>query len=252
MSINQKKKPKAWLSNLYHIGTLLTLFFIMAQVFLARNSMKQSSEWEKAKTTIENIERFRENLTHTILYDKIEELDFSNRLWPDFTTSAGLHTSDTLRHIYYNLFDDEYLLRKDFDYTLSVMDAFAYPIIMGYANELVSYQSVGEEYYTYGNYMMPLAFSSGRQKGQNAKLLYRLWRVRSEQEIFKEVDKKIVGVVISIEDVIDYLRNNMKYLLCFEGTEVTPTSLKQYEKKLEKELKKIQKEIEDYRKSSLK
>jgi len=41
-------------------------------------------------------------------------------------------------------------------------------------------------------------------------------------------------------------------LLYFEGTEITPASLKQYEKTIEKELKKIQKEIVDFRKSSLK
>jgi hypothetical protein len=42
------------------------------------------------------------------------------------------------------------------------------------------------------------------------------------------------------------------FMLCFEGTEITPATLKQYEKKLEKELKKIEKEIEIFRKDRLK
>ena len=39
----------------------------MAQVIIARRSMVESSEWEKAKVTIENIERFQENLKETAL-----------------------------------------------------------------------------------------------------------------------------------------------------------------------------------------
>ena len=63
--MNSEKKlvnPKftAYLQNLYYAGTLISLFFIMAQVFYAKRTMKESSEWEKAKLTIDNVERFKE------------------------------------------------------------------------------------------------------------------------------------------------------------------------------------------------
>ena len=252
MTIKQKNGLKTWLLNLYYISTSLTLFFIMAQVFLAKRSMIQSGEWEKAKLTIDNIERFREHLKESTLYDKTEDLLFADRLWADFTTHEGWNLSDPLRIRYFSLFENQNIANKEADKILSTLDAFAYPIIMGYANEFVSYQIVIEEYNPYANYIMPLAFSSGKQKGQSAKLLYRLWRVRAEQSIFKMVDSKISTFKVTTEDLVNYFTENIKYLLCFEGTEVTPASIKQYEKKIEKELEKIQKEIEDFRKSSLK
>jgi hypothetical protein len=103
MKRKQKNGLTTWLLNLYYISTSLTLFFIMGQVFLARNSMKQSNEWEKAKVTIENIERFKENLTKTTLYSQPEALlVFTDRLLPDFSTSKGWEASDTLRKIIIN------------------------------------------------------------------------------------------------------------------------------------------------------
>jgi len=66
MSNKQKKGRKGWLSNLYRICTLLTLLFIMAQAYFARRSMIQSSEWEKAKVTIENTANFKEKLTQNV------------------------------------------------------------------------------------------------------------------------------------------------------------------------------------------
>ena len=245
MNIKQKNGLKTWLLNLYYISTSLTLFFIMAQAFLARNSMKQSSEWEKAKVTIENIERFKENLTQTTLYDHPEALAFSDRLLPDFSTSKGFEASDTLRKIYISFFEDQLEMRKDFEKTLAIFNAFAYPIIMGYASELGSFQSVMGEFHQYSSYIMPWAFKEYKQVGHHVKLLYRLWRVRIEL-LF------ITNPSIDESQILEIFMNDINYMLCFEDTEVTPASRKQYEKKLGKELKKIQKEIEDFRKSNLK
>ena len=94
MSIEEKGNHKTWMSNLYQIGTLLTLFFIMAQVFLARDAMIRSSEWEKARVTIENIEHFKEKLKEIELYGKTEALIFADRTWPDFTTPEGWKASE--------------------------------------------------------------------------------------------------------------------------------------------------------------
>ena len=73
--------------------------------------------------------------------------------------------------------------------------------------------------------------------------MYRLWRVRTEQIV--------IANTIEYADVKS-LEENRNRMLCFEGTEITLHSLKKYEKKLDKELKKIQKEIEEFRENSLK
>ena len=78
----------------------------MAQAYFARRSMIQSSEWEKAKVTIENTANFKEKLKETALYGKTEALRFSDRLWPDFTTPEGYIASDTLRNIYHSFFEN--------------------------------------------------------------------------------------------------------------------------------------------------
>ena len=246
MNNEQKKsghdKFNLWLANLSYAAVLITLILIMVQVYYAKQTMVEANEWEKAKVTIENIERFKENLSKTALYGKTEALWFAGRQWPDMTTSQGFELSDTLRIIYWSLCDSNQLkMTIDFEKTLAILDAFAYPIIMGYASETGSYQSVIKEYYTYGNYILPIAFHEPGYKymGNYAKLLYRLWRVKSELQFLASMD-------------IEFVTKNINNMLCFEGTEITPVSLKQYEKKLEKELKKIQKEIEVFRENSLK
>ena len=228
------------LATLSYIGVLITLILIVIQIYYAKQTMTESNEWEKAKVTIENIQLFKEKLKETALYGNNEILWRADRGFPDFTTFEGYQSVDTLRHIYNNLFDGDYNAKQtDFLYTLSVMDDFAYPIIMGYASETGSYRSVYDLYLRYGNYILPDAFHLYKPSGQHAKLLHRLWRVKGEILYLPNWD--------SVS-----LRGNMSHLLCFEGDEVTPATLKQYGKKLEKELKKIQKEIEDFRKNSLK
>jgi len=247
---NEEKKGimhnvKVWLPNLYYIGTLITLFLIVAQVFFAKRAMIQSSEWENAKVTIENIERFKEKLKETVLYGKTEALIFADGLWPDFTTPEGWNATDTLRKIYWSFFEgDIHKHREDIDKSLSILNSFAYPIIMGYASEIGSYESVSLEFNSYTNFIMPIAFNGFPKLGQHVKLLHRLWRVRHEQATIK--------LVIEKNEYIEELTKVINNLLCFEGTEITPATLKQYEKKLEREFEKIQKEIEVFRKSRMK
>jgi len=244
MGKEQEKKQKAkfsvWLANLSYIGVLITLILIVVQVYYAKQTMIESNEWEKAKVTIENIERFKEKLKETALYGRLDILAVADRGYPDFTTDEGFHSADTLRKIYFSLFEGNRLkMYEDFLYTLDVLDAFAYPIIMGYASETGSYQSVRREFGWFSNFIMPDAFQNFKPIGLYAKLLHRLWRVKSE-------------LLIIPKQNIEKLKTNNIFLLYFEGTEVTPATIKQYEKKLEKELKKIQKEIEEFRKNSLK
>ena len=239
MSNKQKKNSKGWMSNLVSICTLITLFLIMAQVFLARRMMIQSSEWEKAKVTIDNIERFKENLKETMLYEKPDELRFSDQIWPDFSKPENWKNGDTLSYIYWSLFEDEEKFHEDFRKTISILNSFAYPIIMGYASEMGSFQNAILEFFTYSNFIMPLAFREYKHIGHHAKLLYRLWVYKAEQQFLPNED-------------IEKIKRNWSKMLLYDGTEYTPASLKQYEKKLEEELKKIQKEIEVFRESSLK
>jgi len=247
---NQQKKGimhsvKVWLPNLYYIGTLITLFLIMAQVFFAKRAMIQSSEWENAKITIENIEHFKEKLKETALYGKTEALRFADTMWPDFTTPEGWNATDTLRKIYWSFFEDDgFKYTEDIEKSLSILNSFAYPIIMGYASEIDSYESVSLEFNSYTNFIMPIAFKVYPKLGQHVKLLHRLWRIRHEQTAIK--------MVIEDNKYIEELTENINKFLCFEGSEITPATLKQYEKKLEKEFKKTQKEIEVFRKSRLK
>ena len=180
----------------------------------------------------------------------------AGRQWPDFTTTKGYELSDTLRKRYESLFEGNgYKLAEDFEKTLAILDAFAYPIIMGYASEIGSMVSVPKEFVTYGNYIIPRAFHHGGYAlmGSNAKLLHRLWRVRGELGIIKLVSHSQIEVVLE-KQRLDFNPTGeiTDFMLCFEGTEITPATLKQYEKKLEKELKKIEKEIKEFRKMSLK
>ena len=268
---NEQKKSRlakfnVWLPNLYYVGSLITLTFIMAQVFYAKRAMVESSEWEKAKVTIDNVERFKEKITKSKLYGT-DALFFADKSWPDFATPEGNKFADRLRTVYYSfffseielqeklqkgiepiLFDNHELL-KDFLETLNMLDAFAYPIIMGYASEMGSFQMAIWEYYTLSNFIMPDVFAQHQDinMGQSAKLLYRLWRIRIEQ-----LDTKRVIDSDYDENVIKDLDKNKNRMLCFEGAELTPASIQKYEKKLKKELKKTQKEIEVFRKNNLK
>ncbi|MDR0231268.1 MAG: hypothetical protein LBI82_04030 [Dysgonamonadaceae bacterium] len=238
---NEQKKPwyaklGAWLPNLSYIGVLITLFIIMIQVFYARRSMVETSEWEKAKMTIENIERFKNNLTKTKIY-KAGILTLGDGDKPDYSTKEGQEYADTLYVVYQSLFSNQQEMLNDLIETLDIMNTFAYPIIMGYASEIGSFQSAIREYYWLSNFIMPYAYEN-IPIGHHAKLLYRLWRVRGEQFF---IDRH--GV--------EFLERN-KYLLFSPGDEITEETLRQYEKKLNKELKKRQKEIEVFRKNSLK
>ena len=254
MDNEQKKawldKLNVWLPNLYYVGTLITLALIMAQVFYAKRSMVESSEWEKAKMTIDNIKQFKENLPKTVLYGQTEALAFSDWLLPDFSVPENFKFADTLIYVYWSICDGEQLkLREDFEQTLSILNDFAYPIIMGYASEKGSFQNAFKEYCSYCNYIMPYAFKEYVNMGHHAKLLYRLWRVRFEQLAVQNPQKFIEHLE---EAQQTYSGNFTDYMLCFEGTEITPSSLEKYGKKLDKELIKIQKEIEVFRKNSLK
>ena len=235
------------LRNLYYVGTLVTLFFIMAQVFFAKRAMTETSEWEKAKMTVENIERFKKNLPEIKLYES-EILGLGDGGWPDFSTIDGRKYADTLQKAYSSLFSNNYEKHYDFLKTLDILDAFAYPIIMGYASEIGSFQSVIREYYMISNFIMPEAFDY--PIGHHAKFLYRLWRIRSEQVfLFEKMD--IYNLSAEELEILNK-PEKIAHMLCFEGTEVTVETLKQYEKKLMKELKKEQKKIEVFRKNSLK
>ena len=236
-----KKKSNKWLENTYYVGMLASILFIVGQAFYTRRSMIQSSEWEKAKVTIENIERFKENLKGSPL-DSVWML--GDKIWADFSTRKGWDLSDTLRVIYFSLYDNDE--KKTFDECvkmIEVLDAFAYPIIMGYASEFGSYQNVARQFHTYGNFVIPIAFRGTPNIGFHAKLLYRLWRIRFEVMV---IDNFLNS------DKYDLLMERKDHLLYYEETDFTEASLKKYKKKLEGKLSEIQKEIEVFRKNSLK
>jgi len=131
---------------------------------------------------------------------------------------------------------------------IEVMDDFAYPIIMGYASEEGSFQSVARQYYTYGNFIMPEAFHNYKNIGANAKLLYRLWRIRYEIIIIDNTLKN------NDENWYNIFRERIDHLLCYEGTkeDISESSLKKYRNKLDIKLKEMQKEIEVFRNNNLK
>ena len=235
------------LQNLYYIGTLVSLFIILAQVFYAKRSITESSEWEKAKLTIENVERFKKSLSEIKLYES-EVFILGDGAWPDFSTIDGRKSADTLITAHRSLFFNDTERQYDLLKSLDILDGFAYPIIMGYASEIGSFQSVIREYYTLSNFIMPQVFDF--PVGHHAKLLYRLWRIRCEYLFCFEL-KDINN--LSTEELEDLNKpENINRMLCFEDAEVTYETLKKYEKKLDNELKKVQKEIEVFRENSLK
>ena len=81
-------------------------------------------------------------------------------------------------------------------------------------------------------------------------LLYKLWRILFE----------MVGVDYAIkafeqedsEGVSNELKKQIDRMLCYEETDVSEALFKQYRKKLDKKLKETQREIEGFRKNSLK
>ena len=242
---NNQKGNSNWIRNFSYLGGLASLIFIMVQAFIAGRSIIKSNEWEKAKMTIENIERFKENLRDSPI--DLDTRIIGDKIWADFSTSKGWELSDTLRVIYRSLFDDDYM--KMFDDCLrmiDIMDAFAYPIIMGYASEVGSYKNVAGQFQTYGNYIMPNAFHTTPLIGLHAKLLYRLWRIRYELLV-------VNGCIEQIDDEFcNQLSVRFDHLLYYEGSDISESSLKEYREKLEKKLKEVQKEIKVFRKNSMK
>ena len=242
-------KQKNWIQNLYYLCTLGTLIFIMAQAYYAKCSIDQSREWEKAKITIENIEKFKENLKSIPIPDK-ELWELGDRIWADFSTSKGFELSDSIRYFLYYFFNNFDEAKNNFVQMIDIMDAFAYPIIMGYASEFGSYQSVVRQYYMYSSFIMPEAFHTYKNIGHNSKLLYRLWRIRYE---IMTIDNLLAEYANNSFDPL-FIKERFDHLLCFDGTkeDIYESSLKAYRKKLDKKLKEMQKEIEVFRKNSLK
>jgi len=229
---------------------LASLLFIMMQAYYARRSIVQSSEWEKAKLTIENIERFKEKMESSPL-SKDNMFVAGDRLWPDASDTAKYHLTDTLRTIYWSLFETEAAPMAELIRLIETMDAFAFPIIMGYASEEISYQSAMRQFYTYGNFVMPQLFKWKMFIGVYAKPLYKLWRIRFEimnidlaiKLLEEEGDEKILQ-----EDLIE----RKDYLICYKAPDFSLASLKAYRKTLDKKLREAQKEIERIRENSLK
>jgi len=244
MTDKQTKKSN-WIQNISYLGGLASLIFIMVQAFFAGRSIVKSSEWEKAKMTIENIERFKDAMNISPLSKDYVWLK-GDGLWADASDLEKIHLVDTLFNVYWSLFDNEIEASDEVFRMIEAMDAFAYPIIMGYASETGSYQSAMRQYYTYGNFIMPFAFHRATLIGLHAKLLYRLWRIRYELLVVNSC------IESNNDRYYNQLSERIDHLLYFEGTEINESSLKEYRKKLEKKLKEVQKEIKVFRKNSLK
>ena len=241
-----KKKTNKWnnrLQNAFYIGTLASLIFIMLQAYYARQSAIRASEWEKAKMTIENIERFRENISASPLFDNNVWM-LGSRLWADASTTKGYELTDTLRGVYLSLFDNEIDALNDAVRMIETMDAFAFPIIMGYASEMGSFQTVMREFHSLSGFLMPVNFHEISAIGLHARFLYRLWRIRFEIMI---VDDALESWS---DDIINLFEQEREHLLSFEG-EFSEASLKRYRRQLDKKLRDVQREIRDFRRNSL-
>lgn len=287
MSDEQNKKwygpVLVWLPNIYYVATILSLTFILAQVFFAKRSIVENGEWEKAKITMENIETFNEGLRGFPLTTS-EVLRHADGPCPDFSDRKYDMELHTLGKVLFSIYDDrtdslyrivsEY--KKDLDEgigegdfqerkkaveefwkdvlfssedeilrMLDVMNSFAYPIIMGYASETISYQNAARQFITYGNFIMPYAFHYYSNIAPHAKLLYRLWRIKFEILVLDNC------MALSDYDTLSKLNEDGK-LLFYEGDDVTEVTMKKYRKDLDKKLKDMYKEIEAFRKMSLK
>ncbi len=236
------------LQSFYYAGTLITLVLIAVQAFYAKRTVTQSGQWEKAKVTIENIDRFKSYMASTTMGDAGKWLK-ANGVWPDFETYRGRQAyNETLAPVYVSLFgfadtvtmSDVRMLSEHLR-LVDAMDAFAYPIIMGYANEWESFQIASREMMLSGNLAIPQVIYSTPNVGHYARRLYKLWRIRFE---IINIDEWIVSGNPELFPV--------DRAFCYEGTEVTEASLKKYRRKIERMLKETQKEIKEFRKNNLK
>ena len=246
MSSEQRKswgaKINRWLPNLYYIGTLASLCFILAQAYYAKQSILQSSDWEKAKMTIDNVEKFKQELQNSPL-SKGSMLSLGDKHYPDFSTKEGWEESELLRVEYWNHFEDKDEARSEFFRLLEVLDSFAYPIIMGYASESGSFSMVARLYYSYSAFIMPEAFHKMPNIGYNAKLLYRLWRIKSET--------LFIQAVLSSQDEEALREVNVKNLLYYGYTDISFSKLEKYLNTLDQKTKEMQKEILSFRKKTI-
>jgi len=242
--MTEQKRSRNWIRNISYLGGLTSLVFIMVQAFFAGRAINQSNEWEKAKMTIENIERFKERINMSPL-SKDNVWRAGDELWADISTPEGYHLTDTLRRLHNSLFDNEIDEIDDLIRMIDALDAFAYPIIMGYASETGSFQNIFYLYYMYSNFILPDFFHDIPLLGLNAKLLYRLWRIKLEMMY---VDACINGD----NNICQGFHKRKEHLLNYEGTDFSEASLKRHRRKLERKLKEVQKEIRVFRKNSLK
>lgn len=246
MSDKQKKswgaRISSWLPNLYYVGTLVSLCFILAQAYYAKQSIIESSEWEKAKMTVDNAEKFKQELQRSPLA-KGNILALGDSHYPDFSTNEGWNASEPLRIGFWNHFEDKDEARKEFFRLLEVLDSFAYPIIMGYANESGSFNMVARLYYSYSAFIMPDAFREMPNIGHHAKLLYRLWRIRSE--------KLFIQTVINTKNEGTMREIPVKSLLYYGDKDVSFPRLEKYQNTLDQKIKEMKKEIERFRKKAI-
>lgn len=234
-------KVGLWLPNIYYVTASISLIFIFIQVFYAKRSITESSDWEKAKLTIENIATFKESVSTSPLYKK-DVLYIADGVWPDCSTEEGRKYADTLVAIYNSLFETKQERLDDTERLMSNLDAFAYPIIMGYASEASSFKSEAGIYVLLSNYIMPIAFKEYRLAAPYAKLLYRLWRAKLGVIIVERILREGVDSLI--------LEQNKNSLLDV-GDDLSVSGLEKYNNKLKKEVKEIKKEIEKFRKECL-
>ena len=242
----KKSKRTNYFRSVYYAGTLASLLFLMMQGFLARQAIVRSSEWEKAKMTIENIERFKERISISPL-SKDEIWRLGDDIWADASTPKGWELTDTLRIVFSALFDNNTDASNEIIRLIDLLNTFAYPIIMGYASEFGSYQSAVFQYYAYASFIMPWAFHYFQNLGVHAKLLYRLWRLRTEI--------MIIDNILGYEGDFDYVQNVLMereaHLLYFEGTDFSEASLRRYRRVLDRKLREMQREIRVFRRNSL-
>lgn len=248
MGDEQKKSWGArisrWLPNLYYIGTLVSLCFILAQVYYAKHSIIESSEWEKAKITIDNVQKFQNELDKSPL-SNTRLLSLGDILYPDFSTNEGWEASDTLRVSYARLFNHDVEAHDEFFRLTYAFEAFAYPIIMGYANEEGSFQMAIREYYTLGAFIVPELFHKYRNIGLHTKLLFRLWRIKTEALFIDDLLRQEVSQE-NLDKFMEY-----SHFLYFEESRVTLAALKRYRKVLDKKVKEMKKEIVEFRKNAM-
>jgi len=249
-----KKKTNKWnnrLQNAFYVGTLASLIFIMLQAYFTRQSAIRASEWEKAKMTIENIERFKEKLNISPLSERnnLNVFLLGDNTWADASTLEGAELiAETLTPAYLSLFDNDGLdATNELIRLIDVMDAFAFPIIMGYASEMASFQIIFRQFYTYSNFIMPSNFHEFPRLGLHAQLLYRLWRIRVEMI---SVDDYLADISNARFNAREHVKSRKEHLLSFEG-EISEASLRRYRRQLDRKLRDVQREIRDFRRNSL-